>query len=296
MNKELRRIAILVLAMTLTVVFSVPAMAAENTGKDAVSFSDLLNNDSGETVKTKIKGSQKTIRVLKYGTAKPLDKITVNHGFGRDVYLEKLVDGKWQTVRVYKAANGNKKKNINIDFSTQNVNKKMIKWRIRVPETTITTEKKLGGAKVKDKVTYEEAVKTTKTVCGKFMWPLKKYKSVSSPFGTRMCPFHGAEFHPAVDIPAPTGTKVMAAASGKVIAAGRVASFGNRIIISHEKGGKITTMYNHLSKIKVKKGEKVEAGQIIGKVGSTGDSTGSHLDFRIYMNGKAKSPVKYSNR
>jgi hypothetical protein len=80
MNKELRRIAILVLAMTLTVVFSVPAMAAENTGKDAVSFSDLLNNDSGETVKTKIKGSQKTIRVLKYGTAKPLDKIRQAYG------------------------------------------------------------------------------------------------------------------------------------------------------------------------------------------------------------------------
>jgi murein DD-endopeptidase MepM/ murein hydrolase activator NlpD len=53
-------------------------------------------------------------------------------------------------------------------------------------------------------------------------------------------------------------------------------------------------MYNHLSRIKVRKGQKIEVGQIIGKVGSTGDSTGPHLDFRIFINGKAKSPKKYA--
>lgn len=294
MNNVTKRIAMIFLAMTLAVCFSVPAMAAENTDQNTLSFGDLFSGKTAKTIKTNIKGSRKTVKVLKYGAAKPIEKITVNHGFGRTVFLEKYVAGKWAVVRTYKAANGDRKKKISLDFSTDGVKIKTIKWRIRVPETTVTTDKKIGSAKVRDDVIYKEAVKETKTVASKFLWPLKKYRSVSSPFGTRYCPFHGAEFHPAVDIPAPTGTKVRAAASGTVIAAGNVPSFGNRIIISHSKGGKIRTMYNHLSRIKVRKGQKIEVGQIIGKVGSTGDSTGPHLDFRIFINGKAKSPKKFA--
>lgn len=293
-TKSLRNVAFFVVIMTMTIVFSVPAFAADDSVKDDIA--QQIASQSvypSETVKTKISGSQASISVLKYAPSKPKDDIVINHGYGRDVFVEKYQNGKWETVRTYKAGKGNRSKKINIDFSAKNYNKKTIKWRVRVPQLTVTEKERVKGSVITKKVTYKAAVKKTKTVVNKFRWPLKGHRHISSRFGGRICPFHGYEFHPAVDIPAASGTKVMAAADGVVVAAGRVPSFGNRIIIRH--GGKnVKTWYNHLSKIKVKRGQKVKSGQVIGKVGSTGDSTGPHLDFRIFIHGKAKNPCKYA--
>jgi len=118
---------------------------------------------------------------------------------------------------------------------------------------------------------------------GSYIWPLPGSQSsynISSGFGWRICPFHGKEFHPAIDISASTGTPVYASASGTVIIARTRNSFGNSISIEHS--GNVYTMYNHLSSINVKEGDTVKKGDLIGKVGSTGDSTGPHLDFRVY--------------
>lgn len=114
---------------------------------------------------------------------------------------------------------------------------------------------------------------------GSFMWPLPGYTKISSPFGTRICPFHGPETHYGVDIPAPGGTAIKAADSGVVVAATYHSSLGNYIIINHGNG--YSTYYLHTSAMYVSVGTNVSKGQTIAAVGTTGSSTGNHLDFRI---------------
>ena len=114
---------------------------------------------------------------------------------------------------------------------------------------------------------------------GKMKWPLPGHKNISSNYGYRNCPFHGRELHSGIDIPAPQGTAIKAAAGGKVVLAGRNGSYGNCVIISHGKS--VWTLYGHASSVSVKKGQEVKAGQTIAKVGSTGNSTGNHLHFEV---------------
>jgi murein DD-endopeptidase MepM/ murein hydrolase activator NlpD len=101
----------------------------------------------------------------------------------------------------------------------------------------------------------------------------------------------GRKFHNGVDIAAPHGTLVKAAAAGKVVFAGTKWSLGNTVIIQHSSGYR--TLYGHLSKILVKNGERVKQGQEIGREGSTGISTGAHLHFSILRNGKYMDPARY---
>ncbi len=132
---------------------------------------------------------------------------------------------------------------------------------------------------------------TSKYTGGIFCWPVPSSSRITSGYGYRMCPFHGKEFHPAIDIGAPSGSAVLAASSGRVISSSYRHSFGNCIIIDH--GGGVTTWYCHLSSRGVGVGAYVAKGQQIGKIGSTGHSTGPHLDFRVYINGKAQNPMSY---
>ncbi len=134
---------------------------------------------------------------------------------------------------------------------------------------------------------------TSKYTEGVFCWPVPASSRITSGYGYRMCPFHGKEFHPAIDIGAPSGSAVLAASSGKVISSSYRPSFGNCIILDH--GGGVTTWYCHLSSRGVGVGAYVAKGQQIAKVGSTGHSTGPHLDFRVYINGKAQNPMSYFN-
>lgn len=249
-----------------------------------------------ETVNTEIKGAFKNIKVLKYSTVKPKKSVVINHGVGRTVYLEKKNKGEWKVVRKYKASKKDSSKTIKINFATEDYKQKAINWRIRVPETVIEKKEVVDGKVVVKDIKYKKAIKKAKTVVSKFSWPVPGHKWITSGFGGRICPFHGREFHAGVDIAASKGTKVHAAADGVVIKATYHYSLGNHIVISHSNGKKVTTWYNHLSKIKVKKGQKVKRGQIIGKVGSTGTSTGAHLDFRVFINGKAKNPLKYAKK
>ena len=96
--------------------------------------------------------------------------------------------------------------------------------------------------------------------------------------------------HLGVDYAAAKGTPVQAVGDGVVISAGYSGASGNMVKIRHSHG--YQTMYLHLSRIAVKRGARVSQGQVIGNVGSTGLSTGPHLDFRVYRNGKALNPLK----
>ncbi len=123
-----------------------------------------------------------------------------------------------------------------------------------------------------------------------FLRPLRG--RITSRFGWRKDPFTGKRaFHYGVDISAPVGTPVRAAASGMVIYAGWYGGYGNVVIIKHSLG--YTTVYGHLSAIVVNPGQVVKKGQIIGAVGNTGRSTGPHLHFEIRKNGRAINPLRF---
>lgn len=111
----------------------------------------------------------------------------------------------------------------------------------------------------------------------------------TSSFGWRFHPvLNRRKMHKGVDFRAWTGTKVHAAAPGRVVWAARMGSYGNLVKIDH--GGGIETRYAHLSRIKVHRGDYVAAGTIVGLVGATGRVTGPHLHFEVRLNGEAIDP------
>jgi murein DD-endopeptidase MepM/ murein hydrolase activator NlpD len=122
-------------------------------------------------------------------------------------------------------------------------------------------------------------------------WPLADKGIRSSAYGRRIDPFLDIErAHYGIDIAAPFGTYVLAALGGRVFKTGFDIEIGNFVIIKHS--GIRETIYGHLSEIKVKEGQFVNPRRIIGKVGSSGRSTGAHLHFAVKKNGKFVNPQK----
>ncbi|SAL16369.1 peptidase M23B [Caballeronia arvi] len=114
----------------------------------------------------------------------------------------------------------------------------------------------------------------------------------SSLFGNRLDPFtHHLSFHPGLDLSAPTGTPILAAAGGRVIRAGPMPGYGNAVEIDHGHG--VITRYAHASKIEVRVGQTVKPGESIAEVGSTGRSTGPHLHFEVRVNDRPVNPADY---
>lgn len=124
---------------------------------------------------------------------------------------------------------------------------------------------------------------------GDYLWPLPGYTRISSPFGYRHCPYHGRELHGGVDLPAPHGTNILAAKGGTVVLSTYGSSYGNHVAISHADGSR--TMYCHMSARLVSVGDTVVQGQVIGRVGSTGNSTGNHLHFELWTTSNSSSRV-----
>lgn len=130
-----------------------------------------------------------------------------------------------------------------------------------------------------------------------FIWPISKGEFwLSSPFGPRKKPDGSWGFHHAIDMAAVRGTPVKAAGEGIVIEAGYSRGYGNTVVIAHNR--KFKTRYAHLEKILIKVGVKVEAGQIIGKVGDTGfvrkrGRDASHLHFEVSVFGKRVNPLYF---
>jgi murein DD-endopeptidase MepM/ murein hydrolase activator NlpD len=115
---------------------------------------------------------------------------------------------------------------------------------------------------------------------------------ISSSFGVRVSPFtNRKQFHPGVDIAGSKGTPIIAPAKGKVIFAGKNGSLGLSIEIQHDSS--LKTIYGHLLKSEVQKGQLVQRGQVIGHMGDSGRSTGYHLHYQIEKNGKCVNPFDY---
>jgi murein DD-endopeptidase MepM/ murein hydrolase activator NlpD len=122
---------------------------------------------------------------------------------------------------------------------------------------------------------------------GKFMWPVPSSRRISSAFGWRH-----RRFHEGIDIPAASGTHILAAADGIVVYSGNgLSGYGNLTVVNHGHG--IYTVYGHAKKNYTKAGQRVYKGEVIGLVGSTGRSSGPHLHFEVRRQGRAYNPVAF---
>jgi murein DD-endopeptidase MepM/ murein hydrolase activator NlpD len=128
---------------------------------------------------------------------------------------------------------------------------------------------------------------------GKMLWPAPSWTRISDVFGYRSVhPITGLPaFHGGIDIAAPYGSNILAAAGGKVVVVSYSSGSGNYIVVDH--GGGIMTMYAHASKIVAKVGNTVKRGQVIALVGSTGASTGNHLHFEVRVDNTKVDPLIY---
>lgn len=118
-----------------------------------------------------------------------------------------------------------------------------------------------------------------------FAWPTSS-RRINSPYGPRW-----GGFHTGMDIQCSQGVRFAAARSGKVIQAGYAGGYGNMTIVDH--GGGYSTLYAHQSSIGVRRGQSVSRGQVIGRCGSTGNSSGSHMHFEVRFNGNHRNPRPY---
>jgi len=125
---------------------------------------------------------------------------------------------------------------------------------------------------------------------GRFLWPVPNFYRISSQFGQR-----GRRHHDGIDIPAPSGTPIVAVDTGVVIYSDNgIRGYGNMIVLAH--GDDLFTVYAHNRKNKVKKGARVERGQQIAEIGNTGRSTGPHLHFEIRVKNKVRNPAQYLSK
>lgn len=116
---------------------------------------------------------------------------------------------------------------------------------------------------------------------------------LTSAYGYRANPFHSgpSEFHSGIDFKGKKGDLVRSTASGEVVHAGRNGGYGICVQVKHKNG--YETLYAHLSKCLVEKGDQIQAGQVVGEIGSTGRSTGSHLHYEVRKNGRPVNPVAF---
>lgn len=134
-------------------------------------------------------------------------------------------------------------------------------------------------------------VQIKKRVSSKLLWPLSRGR-ISSKYGYRNSPFTGQrQHHSGLDIAAPRGRIIKSAGNGVVIHSGWMrGGCGIGVVINH---GDYETVYCHTSKVLVSKGDKIKRGQSIGRVGSTGRSTGPHLHFEVRKGNKSYNPLKF---
>ena len=121
------------------------------------------------------------------------------------------------------------------------------------------------------------------------IWPI--FGWLTSAYGTRKDPFTGRpDFHSGLDISANRGTPIRATADGTVQSAAYQGNYGNAVVIDHGFG--LATRYGHMSGFRVRAGQKVKRGEVIGYVGATGRATSSHLHYEILLNGQPFNPLR----
>lgn len=151
----------------------------------------------------------------------------------------------------------------------------------------------MGGPEFrKQMLAWSIEMAPTASVVREISPPSLKRPLISSPFGWRRDPIKGStRRHEGVDLPARQGTRIYATGAGIVTLAGWVNGYGNLVQIDHPGG--VRTRYGHLSRILTSRGTSVEQGDLVGQMGSTGRSTGSHLHYEVRINGTSVDPLAY---
>jgi hypothetical protein len=169
-------------------------------------------------------------------------------------------------------------------------------------EVVVSTTKKLNELKKElyiQSKSFDDLVAMAKNkdamlLCLPAIQPVmnKNLKYMASGYGWRIDPvYHTRRFHAGMDFTAPTGTNIYATANGSVMSAGWKQGYGNCVEINHGFG--YVTLYGHMSAIKVRMGQPVKRGDVIGLVGSTGKSTGPHLHYEVHLRGEIMNPANY---
>lgn len=178
----------------------------------------------------------------------------------------------------------NAKKYVNYTFDYKTLISKASAISLKDIEGKVTNYIDTINSKLWGKQSFQDKIKS------QYVVPVKG--EITSKFGERINPITKKnESHKGVDIGAKEGTEVVAAFNGSIKDCGSDTSLGNYISIDHGDG--VTTKYGHLSEIKVKKGDKVLKNSVIGKVGSTGESTAPHLHFEFLVMEENKDPMDY---
>ena len=166
---------------------------------------------------------------------------------------------------------------------------------LKLSEFEAALNELLAKVEVKgDQLTVLEALLVEGSAQRKFLPTLPPVENVAftSNYGYRIDPFTGRQsFHEGIDFAAETGTPIVAAASGKVVAAEVHPAYGKVVDIDHGNG--LVSRYAHASEVLVKEGDLVVRGQKIARVGSTGRSTGPHLHFEVRLNGVPQNPARF---
>ena len=208
-------------------------------------------------------------------------EIAVN---GANVVYVNSIEEAEETVNEIKQENENNLDNININVNeiyTQDIN--AVNQVVEVATAINTTDAKIT------EVIKEQAKIKAATLDGVYFSVKPVSGNITSRYGT--VESVRDHTHAGLDIAAPYGTTIVAAADGEITYSGWMSGYGNLIIIDHGNG--IQTYYGHCSKLYAKVGDEVKAGNTIAAVGSTGNSTGNHLHFEIRKNGTTLNPQKY---
>jgi len=228
-------------------------------------------NDKQEIEKTAL---LKQITQLKTQVPPPAPLVKAPAENKAQTYIQEI-EGKLQTINSYLRKRGSK------GFSTKAVGGN-------------------GGEAEASKLTDEEKYSLYDDYLSRFLTAVAftpmgypRISSLTSYFGYRSDPFDSghAEFHPGIDFKGERGDAAKCTANGKVVFTGWFGGYGNCVRIQHKNN--FETLYGHLSKIVVKVGQEVTAGEKIGEIGSTGRSTGNHLHYEVRKNGKPVNPISY---
>lgn len=227
-------------------------------GKNYYTYYALVEDDKEKLYVKTLEEAEKTLEELKDKKSANIDDITIEEKY--DTELAKLSSKKDAVSKLYKE-------------EKKDYNRVMLASTNRSISTRVSTSTKISSGKANLGIKLIEPVKGVIT---------GRYADISSVRSSA---------HTGLDIAAPRGTKISAAASGTVVFAGTKGSFGKMVVISHGNG--VQTYYAHCSSLLVSKGDTVKQGQAIAKVGKTGNATGNHLHFEVRVNGQSYNPQKY---
>ncbi len=200
----------------------------------------------------------------------------------KDKLIDKLKKEKEEILAKYKQIEEKIKK------ANKALKRKGIKLTLPQGGTYITNPKDINLYTKKLNLSLEKIIKTLSD----YPVGVPLYGRITSRFGWRRDPFTGKRaFHTGLDLRATYKQPIFATANGKVVYAGWGKGYGKMVKIKHKHG--YTTLYGHMYYIKVRAGQYVKAGQIIGYAGSTGRSTGVHLHYEIRRYGKLINPIKF---